>query len=66
MPARSPRCSLVPAPWRGSMENDRLTEAIQLRERVNEHYLSDHVGKLGTRTLCSLVDEIEYEQQQAS
>ncbi|WP_232003322.1 hypothetical protein [Mycobacterium sp. 1465703.0] len=48
------------------MENDRLTEAIQLRERVNEHYLSDHVGKLGTRTLCSLVDEIEYEQQQAS
>lgn len=55
-----------PAPWRGSMEIDRLTEAIQLRDRVNEHYLSDDVRKLGTRTLHSLVDEIQYEQQQAS
>ncbi|GAB4927316.1 hypothetical protein BJP78_24870 [Mycobacterium avium subsp. hominissuis] len=55
-----------PAPWRGAMEIDRLTEAIQLRERVNEHYLSDEVRKLGTRTLRSLVDEIHHEQQQAS
>lgn len=50
----------------GAMEIDRLTEAIQLRERVNEHYLSDEVRKLGTRTLRSLVDEIHHEQQQAS
>lgn len=55
-----------PAPWRGAMEIDRLTEAISLRERVNEHYLSDDVHKLGTRTLRSLIDEIQHEQQQAS
>lgn len=55
-----------PAPWRGAMEIDRLNEAIGLRDRVNEHYLSDDVHKLGTRTLRSLVDEIEHEQQQAS
>lgn len=55
-----------PAPWRGAMEIDRLNEAIGLRERVNEHYLSDDVHKLGTRTLRSLIDEIENEQQQAS
>lgn len=55
-----------PAPWRGAMEVDRLNEAIGLRERVNEHYLSDDVHKLGTRTLRSLIDEIENEQQQAS
>ena len=48
------------------MEVDRLVEAISLRERVNEHYLSNDVRKLGTRTMCSLVDEIHYEQQQAS
>ena len=53
-----------PAPWRGAMEIDRLTEAIGLRERVNEHYLSDEVRKLGTRTLRSLIDEIQHEQQQ--
>lgn len=55
-----------PAPWRGAMEIDRLTEAIGLRERVNKHYLSKEVHKLGTRTLRSLIDEIEHEQQQAS
>lgn len=55
-----------PAPWRGAMEVDRLTEAIELRERVNQHYLSDDVHKLGTRTMRSLIDEIEYEQQRAS
>lgn len=55
-----------PAQWRGAMEIDRLTEAIGLRDRVNQHYLSDDVHKLGTRTLRSLIDEIEHEQQQAS
>jgi hypothetical protein len=44
----------------------RLTEAIGLRECVNGHYLSDDVHKLGTRTLRSLIDEIQHEQQQAS
>ena len=64
-PTRWPRCFGGP-PWRGAMEIDRLNEAIGLRERVNEHYLSDDVHQLGTRTLRSLVDEIEHEQQQAS
>lgn len=55
-----------PAPWRGAMEIDRLTEAVGLRERVNEHYLTKDVHKLGTRTLHSLIDEIHCEQEQAS
>jgi predicted solute-binding protein len=55
-----------PAPWRGAMEVDRLTEAIQLRERVNQHYLTDSVHELKTRTLRSLIDEIRQQQQKAS
>ncbi len=41
-----------PAPWRGAMEIDRLNVAIGLRERVNEHYLSDDVHKL-VRARCA-------------
>ena len=48
------------------MEIDRLTEALQLRDRVNEHYVSDSVHRLKTRTLRSLVDEIRDQQQKAS
>jgi hypothetical protein len=55
-----------PEPWRGAMEIDRLTEALQLRDRVNEHYVSDSVHQLKTRTLRSLVDEIRDQQQKAS
>jgi hypothetical protein len=55
-----------PEAWRGSLEIDRLTEAIQLRDRINEHYLSDSVHQLKTRTLRSLVDEIQDRQQKAS
>ena len=55
-----------PEPWRGAMENDRLTEAIQLRDRVNAHYLNDSVHQLKTRTLHSLVDQIHDQQQKAS
>lgn len=55
-----------PAPWRGAMEVDRLTEAIHLRERVNQHYLTDSVHELKTRTLRSLIDEIRQQQQKAS
>ena len=55
-----------PAPWRGAMENDRLTEAIHLRERINEHYLSDSFHQLKTRTLRSLMDEIQDRQEKAS
>jgi hypothetical protein len=40
----------TPAPWRGAMEVDRLTQAIQLRERVNKHYLTDSIHELKTRT----------------
>lgn len=55
-----------PEPWRGAMEVDRLTEAIQLRDRVNEHYLNASVHQLKTRTLHSLVDQIHDQQQKAS
>jgi hypothetical protein len=44
----------------------KTTEAIQLRDRINEHYLSDAVHQLKTRTLHSLIDEIHDQQQKAS
>lgn len=53
-----------PVQWRRAMEIDRLNEAITLRERVNDHYLTDDVRKLEMRTLRSLIDEIRHEQQQ--
>ena len=55
-----------PDRWRGAMEVDRLTEAIQLRDRVNLHYLNASVHQLKTRTLHSLVDQIHDQQQKAS
>ena len=55
--ATSPRLAHAVARHRGAMEIDRLTEANQLRERVNE---------LRTRRLRSLVDEIQHRQQKAS
>ncbi|MFV1365891.1 hypothetical protein AAHH97_21015 [Mycolicibacterium elephantis] len=55
-----------PRSWRGAMEVDRLTEAIQLRDRVNEHYLGGSVHELKTRTLHSLIDEIHEQQRKAS
>jgi hypothetical protein len=55
-----------PATWRGPWKSTGSPTAIQLHERVNEHYLTDEVRKLGTRTMRSLVDEIHHDHQQAS
>jgi hypothetical protein len=41
---------------------DRLRRALELRELINEHYLTADVRKLNTRTLRSLLDDIEVEQ----
>jgi hypothetical protein len=51
-----------PAPWRPSMEKDRLSRALELRELINGRYLSADVKPLGTRTLRSLIDDIDVER----
>jgi hypothetical protein len=50
-----------PEPWRPTAEMDRLRRALELRELINEHYLTADVRKLNTRTLRSLLDDIEVE-----
>jgi hypothetical protein len=55
-----------PARWRGAMEIDRHNEAVGLRDRVNEHYLSDDVHNLVDQAPQSACAQIEHEQQQAS
>lgn len=51
-----------PAPWRASMEKDRLSRALELRELINGRYLTSDVKPLGTRTLRSLIDDIDVER----
>lgn len=51
-----------PEPWRPTAEMDRLRRALELRELINEHYLTADMQKLNTRTLRSLLDDIEVEQ----
>jgi hypothetical protein len=50
-----------PGPWRPTAEMDRLRRALELRELINEHYLTTEVPKLNTRTLQSLLDDIQVE-----
>src|SRR4051794_410966 len=51
-----------PAPWRASMEKDRLSRALELRELINGRYLNAEVKPLGTRTVRSLIDDIDVER----
>lgn len=53
----------VPAPWRATAQLERLKGAIDLRRRVNQHYLSPEVNELKLRTLRSLVDDVEAQRQ---
>lgn len=51
-----------PARWRAATEIDRLRRAVELRTVINEHHLTDGLTPIRTRTLTSLINDIEVEQ----
>lgn len=51
-----------PPRWRATREIDRLHRAIELREIINLRYRLPGVPELKTRTLRSLIDDIQGEQ----
>jgi len=51
-----------PQQWRQSSEIDRLRRALELRELVNRNYLTDGAKPIPTRTLGSLINDIEGER----
>lgn len=51
-----------PAAWRATTEMDRLRRALELRELINERYLGTDVRPFKTRTLRSLINDIEVER----
>ncbi|GAA0305594.1 hypothetical protein [Kineococcus aurantiacus] len=53
-----------PPAWRANAEAQRLERALQLRQMINEHYLTKDDQPLPTRTLQSLVDALRGEQPQ--
>jgi hypothetical protein len=55
-----------PAPWRPTIELDRLARALELRNLINRSYLSDDVRPLNTRTLQSLIEDIQVERAQTA
>lgn len=55
-----------PAPWRATGEIDRLRRAAELRDLINSRYLTKEVRPLKTRTLRSLIDDIEGERAETA
>lgn len=55
-----------PAPWRATGEIDRLRRAAELRDLINSRYLTKDVRPLKTRTLRSLIDDIEGERAETA
>jgi len=55
-----------PAPWRPAQEYDRLRRALELRELLNQHHLPVDAHPLKTRTLRSLLGEIDYQREALS
>lgn len=51
-----------PAPWRATREIDRLQRAVELRDLVNNKYRTKDVPELKSRTLRSLIDDLQLEQ----
>ena len=67
--ARAHEVALVldrPPQWRGNMEADRLQRALDLRELVNNHHLPADAHPLKTRTLRSLLEDIQLEQRRSA
>ena len=55
-----------PAPWRATLEMDRLRRALELRQLINSAYRPDGNRPIETRTLRSLIDDIETERARES
>lgn len=51
-----------PTPWRATREIDRLQRALALRSLINTKYPLDGVPELQTRTIQSLLDDLQLEQ----
>lgn len=51
-----------PPRWRATREIDRLRRAMELRELINQRYRLPGVPELKTRTLRSLIEDIQGEQ----
>lgn len=58
------RLLAAPAPWRASIEVDRLTRARDLRLMINRKYQADDGPSLPVRTLNSLLEDIATEREQ--
>lgn len=55
-----------PKPWRATLETERLTQRLQMRDRVNKHCLPPKISPIETRTLRGLLDLFGDRQQAAS
>ena len=55
-----------PAPWRPAQEYERLSRALEFRELLNQYHLPDGAHALKTRTLRSLLGEIDYQREALS
>ena len=54
-----------PPAWRSKSEIDRLARAVELRQLINKKYLTADDTQLKTRTLESIIGEIEAERAAA-
>jgi hypothetical protein len=54
-----------PPAWRSKSEIDRLARAVELRQLINKKYLGANDTQLKTRTLESIIGEIEAERAAA-
>lgn len=55
-----------PVPWRPAQEFERLSRALELRQILNDHHLPDGVHPFKTRTLRSLLDEMDFRREALS
>lgn len=53
----------TPAPWRANAERGRLERALMLRELINDGHIPPGSHTLKTRTVRSLLEDIEFEQR---
>lgn len=53
----------TPTPWRANREHGRLERALMLRELINNGHIPQGSHTLKTRTLRSLLEDIEHEQR---
>jgi hypothetical protein len=55
-----------PAPWRPTLERDRFTRALELRQMLNEHHLPPELPRIPTRTIATLLAELDTSQARSA